>query len=63
MRNGPWGERIPTREEAITAAAGIYLEEKIRIETERMQAAAEQRNAPGAGGNQPEGEINIQGRN
>lgn len=62
MRNGPWGERIPTREEAITAAAGIYLEEKIRIETERMQAAAGQKNAL-VDEQVDEGEINIQGRN
>lgn len=30
----------PTRQEAIDAAAAIYLEEKIRIETERMIAEA-----------------------
>ena len=30
----------PTRDEAIAAAAAIYLEEKIRIETEKAIAAA-----------------------
>lgn len=30
----------PTREEAIAAAAAIYLDEKIRIETEKAIAAA-----------------------
>ncbi len=30
----------PTREQAITAAAEIYLEEKLRIETDRAIAAA-----------------------
>lgn len=30
----------PTRQEAIEAAAEIYLEEKIRIETEKAIAAA-----------------------
>lgn len=34
--------RVPTREEAITAAAEIYLEAKIRIETERLVAAAQE---------------------
>ncbi len=31
----------PTRQQAIDAAAAIYLEEKIRIETERAIADAE----------------------
>lgn len=31
----------PTRQQAIDAAAAIYLEEKIRIETERAIAEAE----------------------
>ena len=33
--------RRPTRDEAITAAAEIYLEEKIRLETERLIAEAQ----------------------
>ncbi|MEV8023349.1 hypothetical protein [Microbacterium sp. NPDC080220] len=33
----------PTRQEAIDAAAAIYLEEKIRIETERIIAEAAER--------------------
>ncbi len=40
--------RRPTRDEAITAAAEIYLEEKIRLETERLIAAAKEE-APDAG--------------
>ncbi|MDQ1217994.1 hypothetical protein [Microbacterium arborescens] len=36
---------MPTRQEAIDAAAAIYLEEKIRIETERAIAEAEARAA------------------
>lgn len=35
MRNGSWGDRIPTREEAIEGAAAVYLEAKLRIETEK----------------------------
>jgi hypothetical protein len=33
-------ERRPTREEAIFAAAAIYVEAKIRMETERLIAEA-----------------------
>lgn len=44
MRNGPWGDRIPTREEAIEGAAAVYLEAKLRIETEK--AIAELTSAP-----------------
>lgn len=31
-----------TREEALRNAAAIYLEEKIRIETERLEAAQQE---------------------
>lgn len=37
------------REEAIEAAAEIYLEAKLRIETERAIAALEQESGPDAG--------------
>lgn len=44
MRNGPWGDRIPTREEAIADAAEIAFEAIMRIETEK--AIAELTSAP-----------------
>lgn len=44
MRNGPWGDRIPSREEAIEAAAEVALEAILRIETEK--AIAELTSAP-----------------
>lgn len=60
MRNGPWGDRIPTREEAIEGAAAVYLEAKLRIETEKAIERLHQENAPAAAATADEGENSIQ---
>lgn len=60
MRNGPWGDRIPTREEAIEGAAAVYLEAKLRIETEKAIERLHQENAPAVAATADEGENSIQ---
>lgn len=48
--NGPWGDRIPTREEAIEGAAAVYLDAELRIETEKAIAQPHQEDAPAGKG-------------
>ncbi|QRY39430.1 hypothetical protein JVX92_07605 [Microbacterium hominis] len=59
---GSWGDYVPTREEAIQAAAEIAFEAIMRIETERAIARLHQENASAAAATAAEGENQI-GRN